>query len=195
MLPSREELALVEQIRNIYPGQDGDALVAYLGNSSVTGVKSTNPHVQVILDRLDAVRRPRIDSARRAIASSRSKGPKSTPVTIALVDSIGDATATAVVLRRVSQQPRDVILLTAASASPGTLGAALHALVRQRALDGDSAKGDVKIVVHGAYVPSSWTDARLDMTRVLLSELQHRPMTPVAGVGPARTLQIGLSAQ
>ena len=192
MLPSREELALVEQIQRIYPGIYGDSLAAYLTNSTVVGVKSSNPRVQAILDRLDAVRRPRLDSAWRANVSNQ---PRSAHVTIALVDSIGDSTVTAVVLRRLSRQPRELILLTPATASPGALGAALHALVRQRALDGDSARRDVKIVVRGAHVPASWTAARLAMTRVLLQELRQRPISPIVGVGRARSQEIGLSAQ
>jgi hypothetical protein len=187
------ELALIEELHALYPvPADRELFDRGLKSTTVFGMKSSNPKAQAILDRIFARRKAWIDS----VAASRPKPVDVGPilfVTVALVDSLSDPTATGEIRRRTDIEPHDVILLPKGRATVGALEAAIHAL-------GELWKADRQLIpsknqslmVFGEMHIESWTQLHEDLMRSELMNAATKPTSLVPGVGTVHAFETGL---
>src|ERR1017187_2213356 len=121
------ELALIEELKGLYPVSDREFFERQLKSTTVFGMKVSNPKAQAILDRIFARRKAWADSVAAASPKPIDVGPILF-VTVALVDSLSDPTASGEIRRRTDIEPHDVILILKGRATVGALEAAIHAL-------------------------------------------------------------------
>ncbi len=107
------------------------------------------------------------------------------PVTIAIVDSVPYGGAPAVVLRRATSIPRDVIVLGRAAASGEQLSAAIATLLVARELGGDTARADAVLRVNATRGPAAWTTGETRITSAFVSRVLAGSAENVSGVGAA----------
>jgi hypothetical protein len=189
---SPEESKLIADLASSYPADKRDFIVNAFNDPFMVGAKTPqNARNQAIIDRIDAIRRARIDSIAK---SERAGGPAAVSATVILLPTLPDSTASAVVWRRAGQVPHDIIALPAGRATVGSLGAAVRVLAKLRRESGDSARKDEHAVVHGEYVPKQWQG---DMRAFVLSDLdQLRSDAPrsIQPFGIVRSREVWLAA-
>jgi hypothetical protein len=150
-----------------------------------------NPKAQAILDRINSIRENEAD---RIFAAHRQDA-KVAPVTIAIAEHFPfpDSTSVAAILRRPNQEPRDLVILRASRAGPGSLGAALRMLNITRARDGLQVTQAMVLAVKNDSMPSSWNQNGLrEQATMDLNDLLRSPVVSLAGVGKVRLNEIML---
>lgn len=189
---SPEESKLISELVSSYPVDKREIIVNAFSDPFMIGAKTPqNARNQAIIDRIDAIRRARIDSMAKA---EKAGGPGAVSATVILLPTLPDSTATAVVWRRAGQVPHDIIALPAGRVTVGSLGAAVRVLTKLRRESGDSARKDEHAVVHGEYVPRQWQG---DMRAFVLGDLdQLRAGTPrsIQPFGIVRSREVWLAA-
>lgn len=114
------------------------------------------------------------------------------PATLALVNSLRIPTAPAMILRRSSVEPRDVILLPKSNARQEVLAAALATLQSVRSVLGDTARTDMVIGVRNSAVRRQRSAADLRQAAGILLQLEKAAPRDVAQVGHVRAVDIHL---
>lgn len=115
------------------------------------------------------------------------------PVTVALVDTLPGGGTGAMVLRRATQIPRDIILLKRSEATGQQLySAALH-LLTIRAIQGDTATADFSFAVRGIGAAASPGARYAGATVARLRTLAPR-LVPGVGVVPATEILLASKA-
>lgn len=114
------------------------------------------------------------------------------PVTIAVVDSMPFRGAAAVVMRRASLVPHDVIVVHRDVADGEMLSAAVFTLLSARALSGDTASTDQVLRVPARRGPVGWRRREVPTLDRALDRIANDPRVTVAGVGPAQVATLYL---
>jgi hypothetical protein len=190
---SVKEDSLIEALVAHYPGPRGELMRSVLLDpyAQLRRVESAPPDVEQVEDQIDSIRQARHDSI---VTAHMATAPY--PATVALVPRlrVPDTAATAVILRRVSGKPQDVILLDAGRASPGVYAAAVRALLTLRARDGDVPTRNAAVAVHDTAMPSAWERAGLDKRAVAdFQQLKTQAPRRLDGVGTVPSLTIELA--
>lgn len=120
------------------------------------------------------------------------------PVTVALVDQLpaGTGDVPAVVLRRVSTSPHDVILLRRSDATGAQLsGAILHLMIlRERNGDTATANGIFRLPT-AARGPKAWEHTEQVQTGRIVAQLRTAGLQDVPGVGRVRARAVYLPSK
>ena len=114
------------------------------------------------------------------------------PVTVALVDTLAEAGATAQIVRRAHGHPRDLILIRRSAATGGQLAAAIQMLLLAREVQGDTTHQDLIVRVPSTQAPRSWSTGLTRQTDDAMAKLRTTPPHPLAGVGLASTTVLHL---
>jgi hypothetical protein len=127
-----------------------------------------------------------------AIQAAPSRQTSVVPVTVAIVDALDVPNATALILRRVTQTPSEVVLL-ASQSSPADFAAAMKALHKsikaQRWVN-----TDVRIAVTVSKKPLD-EGKGLARERQFLAGLKAKPVVEVPGLGKGRKAVVNLSVE
>jgi len=186
------EVALIEELKSLYPVSDREFLERQLKSSTVVGMKVTNPKAQAILDRIFARRKAWTDSVAAASPKPIDLGPILW-VTVALVDSLSDPTASGEIRRRMDIEPHDVILIPKERATVGALEAAIHALGELWKADGQlTPSKNQSLMVFGEMHIESWTQLREGLMRSQLMDAAAKPKSLILGIGTAHAFKTGL---
>jgi hypothetical protein len=184
------ERALIEQAKGLVAPDVAAMLELHLHSRSIVGMTAPDPKVQAIIDRIFARRRARADS----VASHARQIHNTTlahEVTVALVDSLADPTASAEIRRRIGQTPSDVILLPAQHATVGALQAAMRGLDKLIRDEHQAAPTrNLRVLVHGELHVRSWSTAHNNAVAAQLAKAATRPKMLVQGIGSARSMNM-----
>jgi|SRR6185312_15396586 len=186
------ELALVAQLKALYSDSATRAMFdKSLSNPSVVGMQTPNPEAQAIVDRIFAHRRAYRDSV-VATWPKPSDLPLLLHATVALVDSLSDASAIAEVRRRADIEPHEVILLPAGHATLGAIGAAIQALSDLWVGDGLAPvpSSDASFMVRGEKLMKSWSPFQQDFMTSQLTTAAQAAKTTIPGIGDVRSFTI-----
>lgn len=138
---------------------------------------------------------PLIASEAEALHGQTASRP--TPITVVLVDELPALRERydAVVLRRSTAEPRDVILLPRATANGELLDAATRALLRARATQGEHPSEyrgrpfqTLTIGVSFSEPPVAWRERYLLLAEQVVEQLRSAPPRQVPGVGTGPAL-------
>lgn len=113
------------------------------------------------------------------------------PAVVALVPSLPDSSAAAVVLRRAGDAG-DVILLRETDASVAGLAAAIAVLVQSRGRHRDLA-GSLRLTIQSAAVQRRVPAGVADQLEQVLRRARRTAIAVVDGVGPARSATVPLT--
>lgn len=120
---------------------------------------------------------------------SRGADPaQESPITVMLVDSLGGADISAVVLRR--RTGGDVVLLRAGEAQADRLALAVTMLVKSAGESSLPMQRDTRIVIRGAPAPRGVPQAWLARGNAVLAQLRASPEREIAGVGRGRAREV-----
>jgi hypothetical protein len=109
-------------------------------------------------------------------------------VRIVLLDTLPVRGAGAIIQRRVSGSPKDIILLTAETATARQLSAAVLTLVTLYSIDGSEPSHDALVKVNSRQGPIAWIDTEERRAEAIVRRLRRLRPTPVQGYGQVRTL-------
>lgn len=183
---SPDEQRIVDELVAMYP--ESEALFrAVLADRRVVVAESKDPKVQALLTRLDSVR----SAHNRAAQESRASKASITNVTVAMVDSLGDGAANAVVIRRLKPS-EDVILLRTSDATGAALGGAIATLYKLRKQYGDAPHDDVRVMVYNGQMPRGWPDLMKAQAEQTVQQLRESKTKNVKSIGQARVATIPL---
>jgi hypothetical protein len=186
------EIALIEELKALYPVSDQAFFERQLKSTTVFGMKVSNPKAQSILDRIFARRKAWADSVAATAPKPINVGPI-LYVTVALVDSLSEPTATGEIRRRTDIEPHDVILLRQGRATVGALEAAIHALGELWKADGQvTPSKNQNLMIFGEMHIESWTQLHEDLMRSELMYAATKPTSLVPGVGTVHAFKTGL---
>lgn len=187
------ELALIADLKAMYPPKKFDAITRGLNSPTAFGMSVNDAKGQAILNKIFARRKARGDSLAAAAAQPGVQmGPHIT-VVIAFVDSLSDPTATAEIRRRATVEPHDVILIPTKHATIGAVGAALRGLGKIWRAEGQNVPTrNTRTVVHGEAHLRTWTATNEQLIAARVAEVLGAEKTNVAGVGSARTFELVL---
>jgi hypothetical protein len=162
---------------------------AELDRPDVRAVSSSNAETARLISTIYEIRAA--DARARSLEESRRTAEQfGSVVTIALIDNMPTGGARAMVLRRASVEPRDVILLPREDAAASSLSDAIRVLSRMREAHGDNFEGDARVVVPPrSGVPSAATLG--PMTRHL-EKLRKVGRSNLPGIGEASAIQLRL---
>ena len=184
--PSAQEQAIIEQILERHPADARPALRPVLEDRFATLHLPPGSEEQGLLDQLAAV---------RAVAAE--PWPDPVDATVALVDRLPDPSASAVVLRRKTTLPHDLILLPDGNATTAVLHDGIGALIRMRRDGGDIPDRDTRLVIRGAHSDHEevWASA-MERRRAVtdLADLEVSPPRGIEGIGEVRAITIPLRA-
>jgi hypothetical protein len=123
--------------------------------------------------------------------ASHERQPTRVPVTVAVVERLpAGNTEPFLILRRADLDPRDVILLTSASADGRRLSSAVEQLLMNRAVRGDTAARTSAVRVRRRQPQAERPE--LPWAERVLREVRRAEPRLVAGVGVVRAIQIWL---
>lgn len=124
-------------------------------------------------------------------AASASSGAAPSMVTFVLVPSLEVDTAGAIILRRATRAPQNIILVSPAT-TPADLVDALAILRRSRQSKGDSLAVDMKAIIQRGNDAAARRSRNYDVAVRNLERLKIALARPVAGVGqyPAVTVRL-----
>jgi hypothetical protein len=190
LISDATETALIEQAKALVAPDVAAMLEQHLHSRSIVGMTAPDAKVQTILDRIFARRRARADSV-----ASRARPVRSNilthEVTVALVDSLADSTASAEVRRRTGQTPNDVILLPARHATVGALQAAMRGLDK---LIQDEHQAlptrNLRVLIHGELHMRSWNTAHNNAVAAQLAKAATTAKTLIHGIGNVRSMNM-----
>jgi hypothetical protein len=132
-----------------------------------------------------------------ADGQSRGETRPPAPVTVVLVDQLPSLQRqyAAIILRRPDQEPRDVILLPARTASASLLDAAVRTLLHARLTQGEQLTElngkrphTVTIGVRESQAPAHWVELHRGRVERLFERLRQAAPMEVAGVGTGRSV-------
>lgn len=109
------------------------------------------------------------------------------PVTVAIMDSLRDRNAPALIYRRAHAVPHDVIVLPRMHATGDLLSAAIEALLVARDQQGDTASSDGVIRVTRSTRPKFWRAHDTSLNRAVVTRLLLASRHAVEGLGQAAT--------
>ncbi len=181
-LSAREE-QLVERLEQLYPGKRGAELRKAFSDTRVFAVTMpAHPEARSILAELASIR---TQPTAAPVADSNI-----IDATLAMPSTWSDSTVSAIVVRRPSVTPSDVILLPP-NAGPANLAAGVRALSDLRKAESGGVARDARVVVHGANVPALWKTKGLDAAAIgKLRELAGAQFSAIHGIGNVRTAHI-----
>lgn len=185
------ERRLISQVKAMYPPGDTALLERQLNSPTTAGMRSSNPKVQAVFDQIFARRQAWADS----VAANQSAVPfpriSTRTLTVLLVDSLRDPSASAEIWHRTNLEPHDVILLPASHATSGALQAAIHgygsAWRSEAQLPGG---GNMRYVIHGERHLKSWTAGSEGYFRDQVAGALNKPKTQIAGGGSGHSFDI-----
>ncbi|HEX8691700.1 MAG TPA: hypothetical protein VF746_04720 [Longimicrobium sp.] len=132
-------------------------------------------------------------NAGASFAQATPSGPTRVPVTVAIVDSLPRGQGRYIIWRRVSEEPRDVILLLP-NATADEFSEAVRSLIIARRQQGDTATAAVKMRTR-RQAPAQPLPPPLPWADRVLAELARAERRQVAQVGTVRAVQIWLPRQ
>jgi hypothetical protein len=187
-LADSTEEAQISKAEALFQDADVSIIDHGLRRTDIVGMSVKNPKAQAIIDEIFARRRARAASLATGARGQLRGHIDRLLVTVALVDSLADSTATAEIRRRRGIEPHDVILLPAQHATVGALEAAIHGLGKMWRVDGQALpKRDLRIAVHGEMHMRSWTPLNESLMTAQLAYAMARPRATVSGVGAVRS--------
>lgn len=104
-------------------------------------------------------------------------------VTVALADSLADPRATAMIYRRASQTPHDVIVMARSRATGDVLNAAIAELLAARELQGDTARFDNVMRVTRSKSPNAWSAHDRAFSSAMVAKLFATRVHNIGGIG------------
>jgi len=123
----------------------------------------------------------------------RSIAAQEKSMTIALVQTLADSTATATIIREPGSKGRTLVVVREDSADATTLAAALTSLDRSRLFDGEELTNEVIITLHGRRSPASLRTLERQRADAYVSRLRNAKPEQLAGFGLAKTLVVTLA--
>lgn len=114
---------------------------------------------------------------------------RSAPVTIAVVDSLPDTGAVGVILRRVNEVPRDVILIRRHAMSAECCAAAVERLLEERRQHGIEPPYSYEVPVSSRTPSTESTDVILPSLQESVSKLSALPVRSLPGVGEVQAFE------
>ena len=182
--PVDDERRLVDRIVALHPSAAAVPLRAVLSNRFSQLTLSGNSEEEELIRALRAVR------ARTEVAA-----PEPVEATVVLLDRLSDPSALAVVVRRPTTTPHDLILLADGYATGTALRAGVAALFKMRMVMGDIPMEHMHVVVRGARAAGATnTNAVESRTESDLAALQRSARRPITGVGSVRAIEIPLKS-
>lgn len=187
------EAAVIERIVQYVP-EGSRAVFREKLSTGRAIVQLDDPRGNLLIDSLELLRSRTSDRASRNLIAGQ--GNRSAlglvPATIALVQSLPVKGARAVVLRRATARPSDIILVTE-NTENRDLRNALGALFKARSRDGVVAMKDVRL---GIYTTQSSARAHPTNSAKIIDwdVLRSADMEMLSGVGPARTISVQLKS-
>jgi hypothetical protein len=117
------------------------------------------------------------------------------PVTVVLADSFPYTGAAAVIMRRTSEHPRDVIVLPASAGNGARLAAATMHLLIIRDRGGDTASAPGLFRVPEAAANSRLVQRDIGTAGAVVGRLRTRARESIPGVGRVRATEIYLPSR
>jgi hypothetical protein len=125
-----------------------------------------------------------------AAQRSEAQRPRSTAVVVAIVDSLSDQNAVAM-LYRYPDERKDMIVLRRAGATPVVLGAALNLLDGLRQRVPVPPAGQVEVARLQSATPAAAVNShRADRATAILRGLANQPVTTVEKIGRGQQIVI-----
>lgn len=125
-------------------------------------------------------------------AAVRAELERRVPVTIALLGSLPQPASKAVILRRKTATPHDIILLDSRVASGRDLSAAIFTLLAARDINGDTTAADMTIRVPDGTGRSYLGKRDLRRSEAAVRKLHASNPTFLAGFGSVRAFDLWL---
>lgn len=179
-----EEKKLIDGLVSDYPSDKAAAIRRSLSTPQHRLSLVDDPKGQAMLDS--------IYEGRRHQSELRSEdAPLVVTATAVLVDSLPERGAAAVIVRRAFENPHDLLLLPAASASPELMTATVNALYRIRDREGDVPSRNSRI---GIQVPTQSlpVEPNTSPSRGDIIELRRAALRHLSGLGMVRSISIGM---
>ena len=192
-VPSAAENALIERIVADVPAQYRQVWADKLRSGLATIDVPGNPTVQVLIDSLHTLREAGPGGGVQVSALARP-GALAAPArveeaVVALVASLPERDAKAVVLRR--REPQSSIILVTNATTNADLKHAIAALVQTRQQEPASTRTERRITI---YAPAGGNRRANERDIIDWRELKAAHSVDLAGVGPAKTIVIRLKA-
>ncbi len=130
-----------------------------------------------------------------AQAAKQQEIARRVPVTVALTNQMPYRDAPAVILRRATAVPHDVILLRRNGASGAQLSAAVFQLLVLRERDGDTASTDGVYRVIAPQGPAAWRGSEERTAGRTVSRLFSAPAREISGVGIVAATELYLPSR
>ena len=187
-----EEDAAIEAILERLPEAFRTQARSELNNRSVVVGASTDP---IIAQHLGVIASIRQADARARAEASRAKDAEAlrdrVRVRVALVPSIQQAGARAVVMRKTDDGGVPLLLLPEATVTNTDLARGLRAATLARTRYGALASRNTSLVLRdGRRIPARATDDQDRKSAALLAELRGRAPQSIPGVGTARVMDV-----
>jgi hypothetical protein len=117
------------------------------------------------------------------------------PVLVAVIDSLPQKASGALIVRRASMSPSDIILLTPQSSTARQLSAAVFTLVTAQAVLGSKPEKNAFLKVDSRTGPSAWIETEERRAENILRKLRRKAPAYVAGYGFVRSVVITVPDQ
>lgn len=130
-----------------------------------------------------------------AAAGQAARRSARIPVRVVLLDALPVSGAGAVIQRRVSGSPTDIILLTAETATARQLSAAVLTLITLHGVDGSTPSRDALVKVNSRQGPTAWIETEERRAEAMVRRLRRLRPTHVQGYGQVRTLVFTVPAK